>query len=183
MAIINQTGESIMNAAIPDWDDLFMSMAYLVAMKSKDQSTHMGAVIVGPDNEVRSTGYNSFPRGIDDTRAERQQRPEKYFWMEHAERNAIYNATRFGASLKGCRLYTNAISCMDCARGIVQAGIVEVIGDKNWDTELDAGYAERWTEENRRTLELFKEAGVKFRFWESNNLLIPVRYKRGKIIE
>ena len=69
-------------------------MANLVAKKSKDQSTQIGAVIVGPDNEIRSTGYNSFPKGLNDDLQERQERPEKYYWIEHAERNALYNASQ-----------------------------------------------------------------------------------------
>ena len=63
------------------WDDYFMTMVYLAAMRSKDESTHIGAVIVGPDNEVRSTGYNSFPRGMNDDIKKRQKRPEKYFFF------------------------------------------------------------------------------------------------------
>ena len=86
------------------WDTYFISLAYLIAMKSKDTKTKHGSVIVGIDNEIVSTGYNSPPRGIDDNKPERQGRPEKYFWNEHSERNAIYNAARIGVSLKGCRL-------------------------------------------------------------------------------
>jgi dCMP deaminase len=71
------------------WDQYFMSMAYLVSMKSKDKSTKVGCVIVGPDNEVVSTGYNSFPRLLNDNVAARSERPLKYMFIEHAERNAI----------------------------------------------------------------------------------------------
>jgi dCMP deaminase len=72
-----------------NWTNYFLNIAEAVKEKSKDQRTKIGAVIVGKDNEIVSTGYNSFPRGIDDDVEERQQRPEKYFWFEHAERNAI----------------------------------------------------------------------------------------------
>lgn len=88
-----------------DWDAYFMSLCYMVSIKSKDQSTKYGAVIVGPDHEIRSTGYNSFPRGVNDNLSERQKRPEKYLWFEHAERNAIYNAARMGTPLNGTTLY------------------------------------------------------------------------------
>ena len=83
-----------------NWTEYFLGLAEQVKLKSKDQSTQIGAVIVGEDNEVLSTGYNSFPRGMDDSKQERQERPEKYFWFEHAERNAIYNAARVGTPLK-----------------------------------------------------------------------------------
>ena len=84
------------------WDDYFAGLLSQVAVKSKDPTTKIGALIVGPDREIRSTGYNSFPRGLDDNVRERMERPEKYYWIEHAERNAIYNAARCGTTLKGC---------------------------------------------------------------------------------
>ena len=64
-----------------EWTEYFLNIAEQVKRKSKDQSTQIGAVIVGEDKEVLSTGYNSFPRGLDDSLPERQERPEKYFWM------------------------------------------------------------------------------------------------------
>jgi len=163
--------------AVPDWDQLFMTMAYLVATKSKDRSTHIGAVVIGPAKEVRSTGYNSFPRGINDNVPERQERPEKYFWFEHAERNSIYNATLSGVSLNGCIMYTNGIPCMDCARAIVQSGIKEVVVDKFWDDQNPP----EWREHAIRTLELFKEAGIKLRFWQGE-LISIVKFNRGQVI-
>ena len=107
-----------------DWKEYFLGIAEQVKLKSKDESTQIGAVVVGEDREVLSTGYNSFPRGLDDSLQERQERPEKYFWMEHAERNAIYNAARIGVSLKNSTIYlTSGLPCMDCARGIVNSGV------------------------------------------------------------
>ena len=116
-----------------DWDSLFMTMAYLVAMKSKDNSTHLGAIIVSPTQEIRSFGFNGLARGLNDDVPERNIRDEKYFWYEHAERNAIYNAGRMGVPIIGCKMYTNGTPCMDCGRAIIQSGIKEVIVDKNWD--------------------------------------------------
>ena len=113
----------------PDWDHYFLSICRVVSARSKDPSTQIGCVIVGPAREIRSTGYNSFPRGIRDDVPERLERPEKYLWIEHAERNAVYNAARHGASLEGCTLYCQLTPCMDCARAIVQAGISEVVLD------------------------------------------------------
>jgi len=160
------------------WDDYFMSMVYLVAMKSKDIRSHIGAVIVGPDKEIKSTGYNSFVRGLNDDVPERQEKPEKYFWFEHAERNAIYNATLIGASLKGCKMYTNGIPCMDCARGVVQSGIEEVVVDKKWDD----GNRGDDLEHSKRALQMFKETGVNVRYWEGK-LLNLEKFRRGKRIK
>ena len=144
---------------VPSWDDYFMTLAYFVASRSKDARTHMGAVIVGPRKEVRSTGYNSFPRGLNDSVPERQERGEKQFWFEHAERNAIYNAN---VPLDGCVMYTPGIPCMDCARGIVQKGIKEVVVDLKWETNNPSA------ERNRRTLEMFAETGVSLRYHNTN---------------
>ena len=71
------------------WVEYFYNIAEQVKEKSKDERTKIGAVIVGKNKEIVSTGYNSFPRGINDFKPERQERPEKYYWFEHAERNAI----------------------------------------------------------------------------------------------
>lgn len=158
-----------------NWDDLFMTMVYLVAMKSKDESTHVGAVVVGPDKEVRSVGYNSFPRGINDNDESRQIRPKKYFFFEHAERNSIYNASLIGVSLKGCIMYTNGIPCSGCARAIIQAGIKEVVVDSKWDEQT----ADKWEESFEKSLEMFDEAGIKLRYYDGSFLSV-VKYKRGK---
>ena len=154
------------------WDDYFMTMVYLAAMRSKDNSTHIGAVIVDDFNVIRSMGYNSFPRDINDDAPERQERPEKYDWFEHAERNAIYNA---GRNLRGCRMYTNGVPCMDCGRGVVQVGIKEIIVDGTWDNDEDT----KWKETCDRSLVLFEEAGVKVRQW-SGKLIDIYKFRRGE---
>ncbi len=160
-----------------DWDDYFMTMAYLASMRSKDESTHIGAVLVGKDKEVISTGYNSFPRHINDSKAERQERPEKYYWFEHAERNAIYNCALQGASTRGTRMYTNGIPCMDCARAIVQSGITLVIVDKKWGNQQ----RDKWDEHAQRSLQLFKEAHVKVHYWDGD-LIDIVKFQRGQCV-
>jgi len=140
-----------------NWTEYFLNIAEQVKLKSKDKSTQIGAVIVGIDNEVLSTGYNSFPRGLDDTKEERQERPEKYFWFEHAERNAIYNAARIGVSLKNSTIYlTSGLPCMDCARGIVNSGI-KVVWCK---TECTTKNKEKWVESQMKSQQLLNECGV-----------------------
>lgn len=155
MVLVNT--EIIMN-----WTEYFLGIAEQVKLKSKDQSTQIGAVIVGEDNEVLSTGYNSFPRGMDDTIKERQERPEKYFWIEHAERNAIFNAARVGTKLKGSTIYlTSGLPCMDCARGIVNSGIKIVWCKKVCTTKNK----EKWEESQSKSLELLNECGVEVNFY------------------
>jgi len=145
-----------------NWTDYFLNIAEQVKLKSKDQSTQIGAVIVGVDNEVLSTGYNSFPRGMDDTIQERQERPEKYFWFEHAERNAIYNAARVGTALKGSTIYlTSGLPCMDCARGIVNSGI-KIVWCKRVCTTKNK---EKWEESQLKSMKLLNECGVQVFFY------------------
>jgi dCMP deaminase len=160
-----------------DWDSLFMNMVYLVAMKSKDESTHIGAVIVGPNNEVRSVGFNSFPRGINDDAPERQLRPERYSWMAHGEANSVFNAAMAGIAVKGCRMYTNGVPCNGCMHAVINSGIVEVVVDKYWD---DRNY-NQWVEQAARTKIAFAEAGIKLRFWEGNIVQI-IRWRDGQKI-
>ncbi|MDP3992472.1 MAG: dCMP deaminase family protein [Nanoarchaeota archaeon] len=149
---------------IPDWDSYFMTMVYLLASRSKDKSAHIGAVVVGPQKEIRSTGYNGFPRGLNDNVPERYEKPEKFFWFVHAEKNAIYNASRNGVSLEGCVMYTNGIPCSryGCASGIIQSGIKKVIVDKRWDDDK----SEKWNEEAKRSLQMFSETGVDVGYYE-----------------
>ena len=59
---------------ISKWEKRFYQMAELVASWSKDPSTKVGCVVVGPDREIRSTGFNGLPRGIKDS--------DERFWKE-----------------------------------------------------------------------------------------------------
>lgn len=134
-----------------------MELAAHLAGWSKDPSTKVGAVIVGPDNDVRAIGYNGLPRGID-ALPDRFMRPQKYVWIEHAERNAIYTAARNGVPLNGCRLYLNWFPCADCARAILQAGIVEVVSvEPDWNHET-------WGEQFVQAKELLSVGTVDLRF-------------------
>lgn len=151
-----------------------MTMAYLVAMKSKDESTHCGSVIVDDMNHIVSTGYNSFVRGINDNVPERQLRPAKYMWFEHGERNAVYSAAYRGISTKGCKIYVTGIPCADCARAIVQAGIKEVIIQERKE------FGKEWEESCKVTLEMFEEAGVKLIKMKEKIIRKMVKFTRNK---
>ncbi len=140
-----------------DWDQRFMDLAKFVGGWSKDRSRQVGCVIVGPDNGVRAIGFNGFPRGLDDDHDARHERPTKYLWTEHAERNAIYAAARSGIALAGCRMYLPWFPCVDCARAIVQAGLIELVC-----TEPDL-IDPQWGEGFKVSTELLQEAGVSVR--------------------
>ena len=145
-----------------NWDEYFRNIVHQVKLKSKDKYTQIGAVIVGPDNEIVSTGYNSFPRGINDDINERQERPEKYYWFEHAERNAIYNAARIGVSTRDCRMYlTCGTPCSDCARGIINSGIRRIICERS-----GGAVGTKWDEHAERSMMMFNEAEVEVVYYE-----------------
>ena len=144
------------------WVEYFRTLAHTVKLKSKDNNTQIGAIIVGKDKEIVSTGYNSFPRGIDDFKKERQEKPEKYFWFEHAERNAIYNAARIGVSTKGTTMYLSCgIPCADCTRGIINAGIARIFCERGGGAK-----GIKWAESAERSWEMLDEAGVSVQFYD-----------------
>ncbi|MBK5291295.1 MAG: CMP deaminase [Acidobacteriia bacterium] len=152
-----------MSREIPNWDQYYLSICQVVATRSKDPNTQIGCVIIGPAREIRSTGYNSFPRGIRDDIPERLVRPAKYLWIEHAERNAICNAARAGTATENCTIFVEIMPCMDCARAIVQAGIKEVVVSAVRMSQ----YSSQYYDEHFGMVEvLFGEAGVKVRLVE-----------------
>jgi dCMP deaminase len=149
----------------PTKDAYHMAQLPAIAARSHDPNTQTSCKVVGPDGETRSDGYNGFPLGCwDDAHPERLERPEKYFWIEHAERNAIYNAARVGTPLKGCMMYLSWLPCMDCARAIVQAGIVRLVCDKAMtDSRINDP---KWKPDFDRVLTLLEECGVRVEFYE-----------------
>lgn len=143
-------------------DQIFAKIANDYASASKDRSTKVGALIIGPDDEPRSAGYNGFPRGINDDLDERHERPAKYLWTIHAERNAIDNAARAGIATKGCKIYVPALfPCPQCAGSIINAGITEVI---TCEPDFDRP---TYGDQFRVSVAMFAEAGVTVRIMES----------------
>ncbi|MEX0346393.1 MAG: cytidine/deoxycytidylate deaminase family protein [Rhizobiaceae bacterium] len=111
------------------WAKRFLALCDHVASWSEDRDFQVGCVIAGPGREVRTTGYNGLPRGVSADDDRRFDRPsgEKFYWFEHAERNAIYNAARSGTDISACVLYVNRFPCADCGRAIIQSGIARIV--------------------------------------------------------
>jgi dCMP deaminase len=184
------------------WDEFFMKFAFLAAQKSKDTSSQIGAVIV-KDNRVISIGYNGICQGVNDpndlkefAEAERRrlsaanfaktyiakilkrnERPEKYLWFEHAERNAIYSAARAGISTLDSIMYTNGTPCCDCARAIIQAGLSEVVVHSHYNKTN----SEKWSDHAERSEVMFREAGVGLR--EIDAKLDMKILRNGKVLK
>lgn len=122
-------------------DKRWLDLCQLIRNWSSDDSRKTSAVIVDDRNVLIAVGWNGFPRGVLE-KPQRKERPQKYSWTEHAERNALYDAAAKGVSCLGCRMYMPWYPCADCARAIIQAGIAEVIcvepdwDDKNWGSDF-----------------------------------------------
>lgn len=112
---------------IISWDEYFMGLAHLSALRSKDPNTQVGACIVDSDKKVVSIGYNGMPRGCKDENMpwgrEGGFKETKYAYVVHAELNAILNSPR---SLKDCTLYVSLFPCNECAKAIIQSGIKKI---------------------------------------------------------
>ena len=110
-----------------EWDRFYLGVAFMWSSKSKDTSTKAGCVFVSQDWTQLAAGYNGLPRGIEPREDRLNDRPLKYLWHEHAERNAIDNAAREGAHLKGSQVYLTGNPCASCARGLVNVGTVRLV--------------------------------------------------------
>lgn len=140
------------------WKKRCLRMAYQASAWSKDQSTQVGAYITTNDGSPKSFGFNGLPRNVDDDVPSRHERPEKYMWFEHAERNSIYQAE---TSLEGCIMFVTHLPCPDCARGIVQKKISHLIVDKHNGAGLAPEKGRMYTDDKYRvTRELLDEGGV-----------------------
>ncbi len=154
------------------WDEYFMGVAVLSAMRSKDPNTQVGACIVSEDNKIIGVGYNGFPIGCSDDELpwdrEGDWKDTKYPYVCHAELNAILNAAS-PSLLKNSKLYVALFPCNECTKAIIQAGIKKIIylSDKYKDTDatkvskrmLDAaGVVYERLEVNRKSITLSLEA-------------------------
>lgn len=141
------------------WHRRFLDVCYLVASWSKDRSTKTGCVIVR-DRKILASGYNGFTPGVDDENDEFHQRPTKYLYIEHCDRNAIYQASLHGISLVGATMYLTGVPCHDCARGIVQSGIVRVVWPEDNPFEKDPEVIARWKDSLEAAFHILEAKGV-----------------------
>ncbi len=149
------------------WDRHFLGMSLYHARLSKDPSTRVGSIIVGPDREILSAGFNGFPRGVADTQERLNDRATKLQLVVHAEMNALLAAARTGMRLKGCVLYLAATDssgmvwggppCTRCTVEIIQVGISEIVSypiktaPSKWHSDLQIARS------------LIEEVGIKYR--------------------
>lgn len=149
------------------WDEYFMGVALLAAMRSKDPNTQVGACIVSDNNKILSMGYNGFPVGCSDDDfpwcREGEPYDNKYFYTTHSELNAILNYR--GGSLEGSRLYVTLFPCNECAKAIIQSGIKKIVYSDN-------KYAN--TPSVRASRRMFDAAGVEYQQYRSSGRKIEI---------
>ena len=154
------------------WDEYFMGLAHLSALRSKDPNTQVGACIVDENHRVVSVGYNGFPKGCSDDTfpwgREGGVLETKYAFVVHAELNAILNSPR---SVAGCTLYVSLFPCNECAKALIQAGIRRIV------YESDKYAATETTIASKRML---KAAGVELKRIE-NTIRIDVTRTKNEM--
>ncbi len=139
----------------------WLALCALKGRESPDARTKIGCIIIGPDGTVRCESCNTFPIGVCGGIPERTVPPLKYIWLEHAERNAIYLAARRGVSTDGCTMIVELVPCVDCARAIIQSGVVQVVINERRSADYSS---DRYSGEQSIALEMMAEAGVAVRF-------------------
>lgn len=143
-------------------DIKYLKEAYIYAKNnSTDPSTQNGAVLVKND-EIISYGANHFPKGVLEN-DERWKRPLKYSYVEHAERNVIYNCAKKGIATDNSILYCPWAACTDCMRGIITSGVKDIVVHYKQDEEYRYGIkvSDMWINSIKISLEMMKEAGIK----------------------
>lgn len=141
------------------WDEYFMGIAVLSAMRSKDPSTQVGACIVDGDRRILSMGYNGMPRCCSDDTFPWEKKEglnSKYLYVCHAELNAILNC-HSGSSVKGCTVYTTLFPCNECAKAIIQSGIAQVVYKEDKYADSESVIASKL---------MFETAGVAYRQYD-----------------
>lgn len=136
-----------------------MDLAAHVASWSKDPSTQVGAVIVNDDKQILGVGYNGFPRRVFDGDSRYNNKQSKYWFVSHAERNALDNTF---TSTKGATLYSTLCPCNECTKGIIQKGIKRVVTTKPDFSKAYLNY--------NVTITMFVESGVQLDYIENINV-------------
>ena len=145
---------------VPSWDDYYVALTYMIASRSKDPSTQVGAIIADQSNRPLGIGYNGAPQSIPDKEIN-WKRPDKYIYVEHAEINAMDHASYGVHSLQGSTIYVSAMPCPNCMRRIVSRRIRRVVYGKTAVNMLDE-------EVVNQTREMAKMGGVQLEAHRGN---------------
>lgn len=152
-----------MNQPLANWDLRFLRIASEVQSWSKDPSTKCGCVLV-KNRRIVSSGFNGLPSGLSDNPERYLDRDFKLATIIHAEKNALFNAAKNGATTEGSTLYVTLHPCCQCAAAVIQAGVSLVVCPN------PESAPERWRANFRLANDLLYEAGVKVLYYEESQL-------------
>ncbi|MDD6123276.1 MAG: dCMP deaminase family protein [Bacteroidales bacterium] len=105
-------------------DKRYLRMAHIWSENSYCTRRKVGALIV-KDKMIISDGYNGTPSGFPNV-CEGDDGLTLPCVL-HAEANAITKIARSGNNSDGATLYVTDAPCIECAKLIIQAGIVRVV--------------------------------------------------------
>jgi len=108
---------------------IYMNMAREIAKLSPDAETKVGSIMLSKEGRVIASSFNGFLRGAPDHLLP-NTRPGKYEYMQHSERNMIYNCDYNGISTRDTSIICTLSPCVDCVRAVFQSGVTSVIYDK-----------------------------------------------------
>lgn len=134
-----------------------MREAFKATTHSKCEGRIVGCVIADAEGTILAQGTNAVPHGCSPF-PERLLSPQKYAWVEHAERAAIYSAARSGVALDGATACSTLFPCVDCARALINSGISTVV---SYSPDFSDP---KWGEQFRLSLEMFEESGMDVQF-------------------
>jgi dCMP deaminase len=143
------------------WHQRWLKLAHEVASWSKD-TVKVGAVLADSNRNPLGFGYNGIPRGLDDQLFERNSKPKKAWYYEHAERNVLYACAKNGISCDGCTMYVTHFPCCDCTRAIIQSGIVSVVVDQSC-MDTNERFYQRWSDQIAESQHMMTEAGISWK--------------------
>lgn len=143
----------------------FLPDAIAAAGRSKDRSTKVGAVAIDDNYVIRGSGYNGFPRGVNDDVDARHERPAKYKWTVHAEMNVVAQAAR--PTLEGTTIILTSLHpCTTCAGLLIQAGVKRIVTRRTEEIKrIEAGRID-WDDEAAIAMEMLTEAGVEVIYYD-----------------
>ena len=144
------------------WGKRFLRLAREISSWSKDPSTKCGAVI-SDGKFIVGSGYNGFPKRINDNKEDYENREIKYQRVIHAEVNAVLNSRQ---SLEGCTLHVWPLPpCEVCANIILQVGIQKVLTMRPNEEQLT-----RWVVKIGIAFDTFTRAGIHVIYYDEEEL-------------
>lgn len=138
-----------------------LSQTYHIATKSKDKSTQLGSILINSKGVVIGSGVNNFPEFVLQS-VDRYQRPHKYYYTEHAERDCIFKAVKSNQNVNGSIMFCPWFACADCARSIIKCGVKCVIGHLPIFEFSELTSHSGWGDSIVAAFNMFDEVGIEY---------------------